>query len=78
LKHVAALWTTPYGYALDAKLLVVAVVALLGAWNWRRVGPALGKDGGAQIIRRTASTELLFAALVLFFTAVLVSIPSPK
>ncbi len=78
LKHVAALWTTPYGYALDAKLLVVAVVALLGAWNWRRVGPALGKDGGAQIIRRTASTELLFAALVLFFTAVLVSVPSPK
>jgi len=78
LNPLAALWTTPYGYALIAKLCVVGVVAGLGAWNWRRVGPSLGKAGGALAIRRTASTELGFAALVLFLTAILVSIPSPK
>jgi putative copper export protein len=65
LKHLKALWTTPYGYALDAKLVVVAIVALLGAWNWRRVGPALGNDGCAKIIRRTASVELMFTVGVL-------------
>lgn len=40
----------------------------LGAWNWRRVGPSLGTEGGALKIRRTASTELAFAALVLLLT----------
>lgn len=78
LNPLSALWSTPYGYALIAKLCVVGVVAGLGAWNWRRVGPALGREGGAVMIRRTASTELAFAALVLALTAVLVNLPSPK
>jgi putative copper export protein len=78
LNPLAALWTTPYGYALIAKLCVVAVVLGLGAWNWRRVGPTLGTDGGARTIRRTASIELAFAAVVLVITAILVSLPSPK
>jgi len=78
LNPFAALWTTPYGYALLSKLGVVAVVVGLGAWNWRRVGPSLGADGGAMKIRRSASTELVFAAVVLLVTAILVSLPSPK
>ena len=78
LNPLSALWTTPYGYALITKLCVVAVVLGLGAWNWRRVGPSLGSEGGGVMIRRSASTELAFAALVLLITAVLVSLPSPK
>ncbi|MFI5296693.1 MAG: copper resistance D family protein [Polyangiales bacterium] len=78
LKRLDALWTTPYGYVLDAKLVVVGLVLLLGAWNWRRVGPALGHDGGAKTIHRTASLELAVAAIVLGLTSVLVSVPSPK
>lgn len=78
LHALRALWTTPYGYALDVKLFFVGVVAALGAWNWRRVGPSLGSDGGARAIRRTATTELAFAAVVLLATAILVSLPSPK
>jgi putative copper export protein len=78
LKPFAALWTTAYGYALIAKLCVVALVLGLGAWNWRRVGPSLGAEGGAIKIRRTAVTELVFAAVVLLLTAILVSLPSPK
>jgi putative copper export protein len=78
LNPLAALWTTPYGYALMAKLCVVGVVLGLGAWNWRRVGPSLGSEGGALTIRRTATTELVFAAVVLLLTAILVSLPSPK
>lgn len=78
LHVLRSLWTTAYGYALDVKLFFVAVVAALGAWNWRRVGPGLGSEGGARAIRRTATSELAFAAIVLLATAVLVSLPSPK
>jgi copper transport protein len=78
LKRLDALWTTPYGLALDRKLVFVLVVVALGAWNWRRVGPALGSEGGALKIRRTATTELAVAAIVLVLTGILVSTPSPK
>lgn len=78
LKYVAALWTTPYGYTLDVKLLVVLMVLALGAWNWRRLSPRLGTEQAAHTIRRSATRELSFAAVVLAITAVLVSLPSPK
>jgi putative copper export protein len=77
LKHLNSLWTTPYGYALDAKLCVVALVVAMGAWNWRRMTPKLGDEDGAVAITRSASTELGFAAVVLAITALLVSLPSP-
>ena len=78
LKYWAALWTTPYGYAFDAKMALVLIVLALGAWNWRRVRPTLGQEAGAAVVRRTATTELLVAGLVLVVTAVLVSLPSPR
>ena len=77
LKHLDALWTTPYGYALDAKLCVVLIVVTLGAWNWRRMSPRLGDEKAAQAIKRSATTELSFAAVVLALTSLLVSLPSP-
>jgi putative copper export protein len=78
LKYFAALWTTPYGYTLITKLCVVACVAGLGYWNWKRVKPTLGDEAGALRLRRSAATELGFALVVLTITAVLVSLPTPK
>jgi putative copper export protein len=78
LKGLASLWTTPYGYALIAKLCVVLVVFALGAWNNRRQLPKLGTERAAVALRRSASTELAVAAVVLAITAVLVSLPSPN
>ncbi|MGH7654149.1 MAG: copper resistance D family protein [Gemmatimonadaceae bacterium] len=78
LHHFSALWTTPYGYALIVKLCAVAAVFALGAWNWRRVRPALGTIDGAATIKRSASRELIVASLVLVITAILVSLPSPR
>jgi len=78
LKVLAALWTTPYGYALIAKLSVVLVVVALGAWNWRRQRPLLGSESAAGAIRRSASAELAAALVVLILTAILVSLPTPK
>lgn len=78
LKYVAALWTTPYGWVLMAKLAMVAVVAALGLFNWRRVSPALGAEDGAERLQRSARAELLAAGIVLAITALLVSVPAPR
>lgn len=78
LPSLDALWTTPYGYALLAKLLFVAIVFALGAWNWRRQRPTLGTESAADSVRRSSIAELTVAAVVLVITAILVSLPSPN
>lgn len=78
LKRFSSLWTTPYGYAFDVKLLLVICVVAMGAWNWRRMTPRLGDETAAHALRRSARMELLFAGLVLLVTGILVSLPAPK
>jgi putative copper export protein len=78
LNPLSSLWTTPYGWALIAKLVVVAVVFSLGAWNWRRGRPALGTEAGAVGLKRSATSEVVAAGIVLVITAILVSLPSPR
>jgi putative copper export protein len=78
LKRISALWMTSYGIALLVKLVLVAMVVVLGAWNWKRVSPSLGAEGTEETIRRSATMELTIAGLVLIATAVLVTLPSPK
>ena len=74
---VDALVASGYGRTLLVKLALVAVVAALGAWHWRRVRPALGEESSARRVRRTSAVELLVAALALVVTAVLVATPPP-
>jgi putative copper export protein len=78
LGSIAALWTTPYGYALIAKLAVVAFVVALGAFNWRRQKPLLGTEEASTVLRRSAIAELAVASIVLVITAILVSLPAPS
>ncbi len=78
LKRISSLWTTSYGVALIIKLIFVAIVVTLGAWNWRRIRPALGDPGTEETIRRSATMELTFGAIVLICTAILVTLPSPR
>lgn len=78
LNPLSSLWTTPYGWALIAKLPVVAIVFALGAWNWRRGRPTLGSEASAVGLRRSARSELLAAGVALLITAILVSLPSPR
>ena len=73
----AALWQSEYGRVLLVKLLVLSAVAGTGAFNWRRVRPALGDDLGTTRIRRSATVEVAVAAVVLLVTAVLVATPPP-
>jgi putative copper export protein len=78
LNPLSSLWSTPYGYALLAKLAFVASVFAFGAWNWKRQRPTLGSDPAALSIKRSATMELGLAGVVLVITALLVSLPSPK
>ena len=77
--HVLSnLWATPYGITLIVKLVFVAAVFGLGAWNWRRQRPMLGSEPAAVAIRRSAKAELTVAGVVLVITSLLVSLPSPR
>ncbi len=69
------LWTTPFGIALMVKLVFVAAVFSLGAWNWRRQRPTLGSETAALSIRRSARAELVAALLVLIATSVMLNLP---
>src|SRR5690348_10961812 len=75
----AAFTSTTYGRTLLIKLAVVALLVLVGAFNWRRVRPALAtSDARApERFRRSATLEVVLAALVLAVTAVLVALPTP-
>lgn len=77
LGSVDALVASVYGRILLVKLALVALVAMLGAFNWRRMAPALGDDHAAGRIRRSAAAEVVVAALVLAVTAVLVGTSPP-
>jgi putative copper export protein len=66
-----------YGTALTVKLIALAGVAGVGAYNWRVVQPALGKPSGEPRLRATARLELLLGGVLLAATAVLVALPLP-
>jgi copper transport protein len=78
LHRLSSLWTTPYGYTLDVKLVLVLVIVALGAWNWKSMTPRLGTEAAAGELRRSATAEIGFGIVVLIVTAILVSLPSPR
>jgi putative copper export protein len=77
LHAVADLWTTRYGLTLLLKMALVAAVAAAGYVNWQHVRPQLSDPAAANVLRRTATLELLLALAVLAITAVLVGLPQP-
>lgn len=78
LPRLNALWTTPYGSALYRKLIFVLLLFVVGAWNWKRTGPRLARDGGIAPVRRVATLEVVLAVIVLALTAILVALAIPE
>lgn len=77
-------WTWPldlfksaYGWALAAKLTALVLVGVLGAHHWRLIKPRQGVALNERKFRRTGAIELLFGAVLLAATAVLVALPLP-
>lgn len=78
--HVRALhdlWTVQWGLYVLAKLLLVGVIVMFGALNWRRLGRRMTSIEGVGALRTSLVSELLIALLVLLVTAVLVVTPLP-
>jgi putative copper export protein len=78
LGSIANLWQSPYGRILLLKVGVFSMVALTGAYNWRRVTPALGNPAGTARLRRFAAFELAIALIIILITAVLAATPTPS
>jgi putative copper export protein len=76
LGSVGALWESRYGTVLLVKLGALMLVIATGAYNWRRVRPALGDAAATARLRRSSTIELVVAVLVLGITAVLVATPT--
>lgn len=76
--QVDALWLTSYGLTLLVKLGLIAGVACVGAYNWRRIAPALDDAVSPRELETTAMLELALGTLVLLVTAVLVATPTPN
>jgi copper transport protein len=68
--------TTPYGALLAAKVTLVAAVAALGAYNNRRLVPAVraAADSGWSTLTRVVRWEVAGLVVVLAVTGVLVNI----
>ena len=77
LGRIPNLWGSRYGVTLLAKLGILAIAALTGAYNWRFVKPTLGSDAATTRLRRSASVEVAVAVVVLLVTAILVALPTP-
>jgi copper transport protein len=73
----AAIFSTSYGRTLALKLLLLAGVAGIGAYNWKVVQPKLEAGEGHGLLRRSAFAELTLGAVLLFITALLVTLPAP-
>ena len=72
------LWTTDYGSMLFRKLVFAVVVLGFGAYHWRTAVIPQWTTKTANSFRRTAITELIVGAVVLAFTALLVSTSLPN
>lgn len=66
-----------YGGLLVAKLGTLAIVAGIGAYNWRRLKPGLKTEDDVPRLRRSASAEITLGLVVLAITAILVATPTP-
>ncbi len=75
LDSISDLWTGVYGRTLVLKVLLFGVVAGLGAYNWRRLKPALDQPKTVALLTRSARAELVIAGVTLGVTAVLVALP---
>jgi copper transport protein len=62
---------TGYGRLLLAKIGAVLIVALLGAYHWRVVQPAVGDGRSMAALHRSVRWELLLMMIVVVLTAVL-------
>ena len=79
IDDAAQFWRSGYGCMMAAKLLAVALILSLAAWNKLSLTPKLLKRqaGAVRSFRRSMSAEIFFGALILTVTAALTTFSGP-
>lgn len=73
-----ALVATPYGRVLLLKVAAFLAAGACGAYNWRRVRPALAFENEASSrLRQVGGLEVAAGLIVLLLTSLLVALPMP-
>lgn len=66
-----------YGLTLFRKIVVVLIVAALGAYHWRVVQPSVGSDRSLVRLRSSIMLDVAFVLLVLVLTTILTGTAPP-
>ena len=77
VRTLDALTHTSYGSLLLYKVFVFFFAATIGLYNWQKVLPRIADQRGVARLRRSATVELLVAAMILALTAALVAEEPP-
>jgi putative copper resistance protein D len=77
---VAQLWSSDYGRLMSIKLLAVAVLLGLAAWNKLHLTPRLlgGQLRAAALFRRSLAAEIGVGAFILTITAAFTTLTGPR
>lgn len=80
LDHWAALWQTDYGRILSAKLVVVALLLAVAAWNRYRLTARVqrGEARAQRVLARLIRVELLLVVIVLALVSTWRFTPPPR
>lgn len=77
LRDLGMVLGSPYGLALVRKVVVVLMVAALGAYHWRVAQPSMNTERSVALLRRSLAFDVLLVLLVLVLTATLTGTAPP-
>lgn len=77
LGAVGLLFGSPYGLALVRKVVVVLMIAGLGAYHWRVAQPSLNSERSITRLRRSIALDVVLVLTVLVLTAILTGTTPP-
>ena len=77
LRELGLILGSDYGLALVRKVVVVLLIAALGAYHWRVVQPSVGTDRSVRLLRGSLVLDVALVLLVLVLTAILTGTAPP-
>lgn len=77
LRDLGMVLGSPYGLALVRKVVVVLMIAALGAYHWRVAQPSMNTERSVARLRRSLAFDVLLVLLVLVLTATLTGTAPP-
>ena len=77
LRDLGLILGSDYGLVLFRKIVVVLLIAALGAYHWRVVQPSVGSDRSLRLLRGSLVLDVALVVLVLVLTVILTGTAPP-